>query len=216
MLMPPQQPQNQPAPVSNSDPTYGFITDPAQKPKRRFSFSLPGGNNLTKLTLLIVAAGAIVGILIVIASSVFGSSGVNKKELVDAVAQAQEITRVSDLVSQQSRDPVTLGLASTTSTSLTSQRAELLAYLKKAKEKVSPKDVAIYLNKKNDTDLQTAAQNNRLSDAYYTYLKNELGKYQTALKTAHKDNPKGAKTILNNAYNSTQTILSTQQITTAQ
>lgn len=173
---------------------------------------MPGGSNLTKVVLLVVASGAFLGILIIVLSSVF-SPKVNTKELTDVIARAQEISRISDSISLKSRDINTANLASTTSAALTSEKTELLTYLGQRRHKISPKDEAIYLNKTTDTEIETALQNNRLSDYYNSYLKTNLAAYENSIKTAY-NTAGGAnlKAALNNYSISTTTILKTQQL----
>jgi hypothetical protein len=220
MLMPPQQPQNQPTlnsgPHGELDPNYGFIFNGQQKPRRRFSLGrLPGGSNIAKLAVLFVAGGAILGIIIIVLSSTLFSTKINTKELDDVIARAQEISRVSDLVAQNTRDVNTLNLASTTSTSLTSQQEELLTYLHKFHKKISAKDLGLYLDKTTDTQVQTAASTNTLTTAYYNYLKKHLADYNNSVKTAYNTSGPAAKTILQNTSSSNQVLLNSQQLATA-
>jgi hypothetical protein len=213
MLMLPQH-HDQPASLPNANPDYNFIFSD-QKPRRRFSLRLPGGNSLTKLAILIITGGAVLGILIIVLSSFFGPK-VNTKEITDVVARAQEITRVSDSVTVKSHDLNTANLSSTTSAALTSQQGQLTTYLKKNRKKVSPKETAIYQNKKTDDEIQSADQNNRLSEYYASYLKKNLADYQASIKTAY-DTAGGPniKSTLDDFSKSNQIILSTQQIATA-
>jgi hypothetical protein len=218
--MPPQQ-QNQPTmtpgPGGNLDPNYGFIFNGQKQPKKRLNFNLlPSGNNLTKITMLIVGVGAVLGILIIILSSVFGSKGVDTNQLVGIAARAREINRVSDLVLQQSNDTNTDNLAATTANSLSSEQAGIFAYLNGLHIKVNIKELGVYQDKNTDTELQTAAQNNSLSSYYNSYLKKQLTTYQNELKTTF-DATKSSKlqAILKDAYSSTNVVLTSQQVASA-
>jgi hypothetical protein len=216
MLMPKEQQQNNSTTGSNPDPNYNFIFND-QKPKGRFSLRLPGSNSPLKLALLVVAGGAVLGILIIVLSSVLGPKGINTKQVTDVVATAQEISRVSDLVIRQSRDLNTVNLAVTTSTTLTSEQTELISVLAKNHKRVPLKNFSIYLNKKTDAEIQTANQNNHLSEYYYSYLKKNLPDYQAAIKTAYDgSNSANLKNILNGYSISNATILKTQQLAAAQ
>ena len=213
VLMQPQQPATTSPP--SPTPEYNFIFND-QKPKRGFSLKLPASNNIGKLALLIVSGGAVIGVLIIIASSLF-SPKINKAQITDVIARAQEISRVSDLVSQRATDINTQNLASTTSATLTSNEVQLLNYLSSHKTKIPQKDLSLYLNKKTDDEVQSALQNNRLSEYYYSYLKKNMNDYETAIKTAY--NTAGGpiiKSDLNGISISATTILSTQQLATAQ
>jgi hypothetical protein len=209
MLMQPQQAVDPNSP----NPDYNFIFSD-QKSKRRFS--IPKVNSPIKLALLIVGAGFVIGILVIVASSLFAPK-FNSKEITEVVGRAQEISRVSDVVAQQSNDINAVNLASTTSTTLSSQKTELLNYVNTHKKKILAKNLGLYTNKKTDAEIQTAEQANRLSEYYNSYLKNNLSAYQAAIKTAY-DTSSGPnlKLILNNSSISNQTILSTKQLATAQ
>jgi hypothetical protein len=202
------------SPGGTTDPNYNFIFND-QKPKRRFR--LPSINSPLKMALLIIGAGAVLGALIIVLSSVLGPKGLNAKQLSDVIAKAQEIGRVSDLVTQQSRDLDTVNLAVTTSTTLTSEQTELVSVLKLKHKKILTKDLNFYLNKQTDAEIQTASQNNRLSEYYYSYLKKNLPSYQESIKTAYDGTGStNLKNILNSYSISNATILKTQQLATAQ
>jgi hypothetical protein len=206
-----QPQQEQPSNLPNPNPDYNFIFND-QKSKRRFGFKIPGGNNVTKLVFFIIAGALVLGVLIIVLSNIF-SPKLNTKQVTDVVARGEEISRVSDVVRQKSRDLNTGNLASTTSTVLTSQEVQLVDYLKKNKKRVPTKDITIYLSKKTDAEIDAADQSNRLSEYYYAYLKKNLTDYQTALKTAY-DAASGPtlKNIAQEYSISTQTILKTQQL----
>jgi uncharacterized protein YpmB len=212
VLMPPQQ--NQPPALPNANPEYNFIFNGQQQSKKRFS--LPGGNNFVKIAFLIVGVGFIVGILIIVASSFFGPK-INTKQVTDVIARGVEITRVSDEVTQKSRDLNTANLASTTSATLSSEDNQLLSYLNKNKKKVNKKDLSLYVSKNTVAEIVSADQNNRLSEYYNSYLKKNLTDYLTAIKTAYDStNGPTLKADLLQFSNSTKTILSTQQLATTQ
>jgi hypothetical protein len=200
------------SPGGTTDPNYNFIFND-QKSKRRFNFKLPGTSSPIKMALLIVGAGAILGVLIIVLSSVLGPKGLNTKQLTDTIARAQEISRVSDIVTRQSRDLNTVNLATTTSTTLTSEQVGLLSTLAKNHKKVLVKDFSVYFDKRTDAEIQTASQNNRLSEYYYSYLKKNLSDYQSSIKTAYGGTGStGLKNILNSYSISNATILKTQQL----
>jgi hypothetical protein len=218
MLMPPQQqpapPTMTPGPNGNLDPNYGFIFNGQQKaPGGKFKFSLPGSGGSRRLIYMLLAGGIGLIILIPVLSGIFLKSGVNSKELIDVIAHAREIIRVSAIVEQKASDQSTKNLAATTQTALVSEETEMLNYL--GKVKVGIKDVQIYFDKNAENKVLTSIQNNNLNTTYGTYLKNELGKYQSAVKTANSKAPKKAKVILQEIYSSNQTILSSQQVARA-
>jgi hypothetical protein len=210
VLMPPEAQQQTPAPAGNTNPDFNFIFNGDQKPKRRFR--LPSTSSPIKLALLIIGGGAIIGILIIVVSNLF-SPKINTKEILDVAAQAQEISRVSASVAEKSHDLNTANLASTASTTLNSQEIELIDYLKGNKKKANPKDLSIFLSKQTDSEVETANQNNRLSEYYYSYLKKNLGQYEASIKTAY-NTASGAnlRNSLQDFSKSTQVILSTMQL----
>jgi hypothetical protein len=211
VLMPPQQPQT-PAntPSGNSNPDYNFIFNGQQQPKKLFR--LPGSNNTAKLAALIVGGAVILGILIIILSSLLGPK-INTKEITEAIGQGVEISRVSNTVIEKSHDLNTSNLASTTSAALTSEEVQLNDYLNKNKKHVGVKAISLYKNSKTDAELDAADQSNHLSEYYYSYLKKNLTDYQTALKTASETaSGPNLKNMTQGYILSTQTILKTQQL----
>jgi hypothetical protein len=209
--MPPQQ--NQQPTLPNSNPDYNFIFN-NQKPQRRFSLKF-SGNSLGKLALLIIGGCIVLGIVIIVLSSLFGPK-INTKQIVDIMARDEEIRRVSTIVVQKTTDLNTANLASTTSAALTSDESRLNDYLNNNKVKAPPKELVVYINKNTDGEIDSAEQNNRLSEYYNSYLKKVLTDYQTAIKTAY-DGTNGTKirSELQEISDSTKTILSAPQLASA-
>jgi hypothetical protein len=209
--MPPQQ--NQQPTLPNSNPDYNFIFN-NQKPQRRFSLKF-SGNSLGKLALLIIGGCIALGIVIIFLSSLFGPK-INTKQIVDIMARDEEIRRVSTIVVQKTTDLNTANLASTTSAALTSDESRLNDYLNNNKVKAPPKELVVYTNKNTDAEIDSAEQNNRLSEYYNSYLKKVLTDYQTAIKTAY-DGTNGPKvrSELQEISDSTKTILSAPQLASA-
>jgi len=200
--MQPEQPQ---ANTSNPNPQYDFIMNAGKQPKKNFSLPKLNLPRPVKLTLAGIVA---LFVIIVLSSIFFGSKTGTYQPLIDAMARAQEITRVSALAQQNdSQDQIVQNLAATVQTALSSQNAQLSAYLKTNKATPSTKALAIDQNKATDAQLQAAAQNNNLATVYETYLKQNLATYKNDLSTAYqKAGPKG-KVILSASYNSVQVLL---------
>jgi peroxiredoxin family protein len=211
------QPQDEP-PINlgtdkNLDPNYKFIFNGQQKPSGRFPFRLPGSNNLAKITALVVAGAMFLGLLIVVFSSFFGSKGVNTNQVVDLIARGQEISRVSDLVVQQSKDTDTINLATTTSATISSDQVQLVDYIhKKVHKKIKNKDIDALKDSKTDEQMQAANQTNSLSSYYYGYLKKHLEDYQAAIRLTAADNPPSLSPVLNQSLKSASTILTDPQV----
>lgn len=162
---------------------------------------------------ILVAVGVLFLLVIglVVFSSLSKDSGPSD-QLVAVMGTAQEISRVSDLVSKSSRDIGTLGLASTTSTATASEASQFAAYAAKAGIKYDAKKLALYHDSKIDTDLATAEQNNTVEQTYYDYLKVELVKYENHLKALSITKSKTLLELVTESYNSTQNLLASTEL----
>jgi hypothetical protein len=124
------------------------------------------------------------------------------------MAQNQEIVRVSQLQEQKFKDQDTKDLSATTQAVMSSQKFQFANYLSKAGVKYSPQQLLAKMNASTDTDLQTAAQNNNLDQAYIAYLKNSLTTYLDSLNsTSRTSKSQSLKDTLRSAQNSVQTLL---------
>lgn len=190
---------------SSPTPQYDFILNGGQAPAKKPLGSLPK-------PLLIVAGAAILILIIIIWSSLSSGKSTDNTKVVEAMARAQEISRVSQLVEGQSKDSNTQALAATVQTTLSSQQAQLNSYLKDHKKKVGDKELAIYKDSGTDGQLQSAALNNSLELTYATYLKNNLAAYNSSLSTAYSSASGSLKSLLGDAYRSNQVILGSPQL----
>ncbi len=190
---------------SSPTPQYDFILNGGQAPAKKTFGSLPK-------PLLFVAGAVILILVIIIWSSLSSGKSTNTSKVVDAMARAQEISRVSQLIESQSKDSNTQALAVTVQTTLSSQQAQMTAYLKNHGKKVSDKELAIYKDSGTDSQLQSAALNNNLEPTYDTYLKNSLATYNASLSTAYSSASGSLKPQLNDAYKSNQVILDSPQL----
>jgi hypothetical protein len=157
---------------------------------------------------------ALVFVVVIIAALVFSSGGSgSSQQVLDLMCQNQEIVRVSAAQDQKFTDGDTKGLSATTQASLSSQNLELANYLAKANFKYDQKALAAKTNPATDTQLQTAAQNNNLDDAYALFLRNSLRAYQDSLSSTFKTaTSKSLKDTLQAAYDSVRTILESPQL----
>jgi hypothetical protein len=201
MLMQPQSP----------NPNFDFMLKDQPKPKRSF---MP---NLSKpLKIGLAVAGGII-LLIIISSLLSGRNNGASQPIIGALARGQEILRVTALLQQppmQLRDPQTQALSATVSSSLSSDQQQLVSYLAKNHTKVNTVQLAADVNKSTDASLQSASQNNNLDSAYITYLKSNLGTYQTDIQTAYKSAGSNGKALLQKSFDSVNTILSSPQLKT--
>jgi hypothetical protein len=201
MLMQPQSP----------NPNFDFMLKDQPKPKRSF---MP---NLSKpLKIGLAVTGGII-LLIIISSLLSGRNNGASQPIIGALARGQEILRVTALLQQpplQLRDPQTQALSATVSSSLSSDQQQLVSYLAKNHTKVNTVQLAADVNKSTDASLQSASQNNNLDSAYITYLKSNLGTYQTDIQTAYKSAGSNGKALLQKSFDSVNTILSSPQLKT--
>lgn len=194
MLMQPQTPA----------PNYNFIMQDAQKPKRSFKLPMP---NLPKPFGAILLG--VLGIFVLIIVYALFTGGGKSSGLGDIAARAQEISRVSKLVVDQSKDPATTSLATTVGASMNSDIGQIQNYLtKNGGKKLGVKSLAIHKKSSTDNDVQGAAQNGTIAAYYKTYLQDNLTSYQASLKTAYNSGSAKVKPILSSAYDSAQIILS--------
>ena len=192
------------APNSN----YDFIMKDGQPAKKGFKLPSTG---LPKKA--VWAIGGVLGLMIlaVIYSAVSGGGG-SGQPYANALARGQEIIRVSTSVGQLAQDVPTQNLAATTQNALTSEQTQLTAYLTTQKIKVSTLALNGDKNTSTDSAMQTANTNGNLNSVYAAYLKSQLQLYAADLKTAYNSSGSHGKTILSNAFNSTEVLLQSPEI----
>ena len=187
-------------------PNYDFIMQDKKTAKKKLP--LPSLPKLPKpFGTILVIVFVIFLLIIIIAVAFRGGSGGNQP-LTDAMARAQEISRVSSLVQQAAPDSQTKDLAVTVQGSLGSEEAQFNNYIQKSGgKKVNLAKLTTDQNSNSDAQVKTAAQNNNLGQFYTAYLKNGLATYKSLLQTAYTSAKGDGKTTLSNAYNSIQVIL---------
>lgn len=198
-----------------SGPQYDFILKNGENRPKKLGLKLPF-SNLPKPILIGLAAVFGFFLIIILLSLLGGRGSGTSDKYLRVMARAQEIARVSDLVSAKSASSDTKSLAITVSTSLNSEQNQLGAYLKSAHLKYSSKSLAIYLNKNTDASLNAAAQNNSLDQTYFGYLKTQLSAYQSSIRTAYQSAGQAAKPILYSFLASVQTIMASPQLAAGQ
>ncbi len=190
---------------NSPNPNYDFILKDAPAQKRSL---IP-----TKNPILMIAGALIILMLLIIAYGVVvGGGKVNSTGLIDILGRSQEISRITQAQQPNLKDPPTVALAATTQVSANSQQAQVSKYLASHKVKIDKKKLAVYAanDKSVEAQFATAAQTNNLDGAYVAYLKGALTNYSNSLKSAYSASKSAdAKAILQNSYDSTQTLLST-------
>lgn len=189
----------------NPNPNFDFMLKDAPAAKR--GSAMP---TLPKPLVIGIGVFLVIIVLIVISSLMSGRKNGSLQPYINVLAREQEILRVTDLAQQQLQlqDPQTQALAATVNSSLSSDQSQLSALLAQNKIKPTPLQLAADTDKTVDAALQSATQNNTLDDAYISYLRGALSKYEAELQTAYKSAGPSGKAILKQAFESTGTLLS--------
>lgn len=191
--------------------------NPSSEPDFDFMLKQQAAQKSSMLTTLgkpmkILFVAVLVLIVVTFGAMLFNRGAGNGDDVVDLMAQSQEIVRVSQLEEQSFKDADTKDLAATTTITMQSSQNQLGSYLKKSGIKYSEKDLAANTNKNADAQLQTAAQNNNLDSAYSAYLKSSLSKYKASLENVYKTAPpQSLKAILEETYISINNLLEAPQ-----
>lgn len=202
--MPPQTDESS----TSSDPNdFDFMLKQQSEQKKRFGW-LSKLNTPAKL-LIAAATGLIIAI---ITAAILGGGQNSGDQVIGLMAQNQEIVRVSQAQEQKFKDQDTKDLSATTQAVMSSQKFQFGIYLGQAEVKYSPQQLSSKMDEKTDTDLQTAAQNNDLDQAYTAYLKNSLTTYLNSLSSLlQTTNSQSLKDALQSARDSIQTLLNSPQ-----
>ncbi|MGH7157389.1 MAG: hypothetical protein ACREGG_04755 [Candidatus Saccharimonadales bacterium] len=174
----------------------------------RFSWAHLHGH--TQVTLGVIAG---VILLIVAFSLLSGRNNGSSQDFVGVLARGQETLRVTQVAQQLNlQDPQSVALAATVDAGLSSDQVQLKNYL--AKNKISISDAQLAADKDSSTDasLQSASQNNNLDGAYVSYLKTALTQYETDLQTTYKSVGPNGKNLLQTAFGSANTLLTTSPL----
>jgi hypothetical protein len=186
------------------NPDFDFMLKNNPQPKP--GLGLPSVNKPVK----IAAAVVIVIIILIIGSSILSSGKGNGVQTVTAaIVRGQEIIRVTQLVqNEQLQDPGTTALAATISSTLSSQQAQLTAYLAQGHTKLSSLQLSADTDKTVDAQMQAASQNSQLDETYKNYLTQSLAKYQSDLDIAYKSVGPNGKALLKDAFDSNNVLMS--------
>lgn len=170
------------APIAEPQNPYEFLTAPAP-PARR---SLPGlgPNSPVAQRLLIIVGGLAVVVIVlgVLASSLFGGGNTNIKGLTLAAQQQAEIARVSQFGAQQAVSQNVKNFAASTQLSILSDQQQLITFLQKNGQKISPKQLGLAQNPKTDAALTTAQAASTYDETFTAIVQNQLKSYGQNLK----------------------------------
>lgn len=170
-------------------PDYDFILNHGAKKSKRSI--LPGSGSSKKQRIVMAIGGGLALLVIVLfgASLLFG--GKKPQGLLEIAQTQQELIRVSALGSKAdsfaARD-----LSVTTQLTLTSDQADVVAYMKDHGQKTNVKLLNLKMNSQTDAVLTQAAESNRFDEVFTQTIQQELVAYQQQLKSAYDatSNPK--------------------------
>lgn len=188
--LPPQnvnQPPVAPQPGTPGHNPYEFIMNPEKPAKKPVALA---GNSLTQRLLIAGGGLVILIILVIVVASLITSGGKEKTTNFLAIAQEQtELVRIASDASTHVTSIPAQNLAQNVQASVASQNGELLAYLKKTGQKVSPAQLTLKHSKTTDATLTAAQENNTYDTAFKTVIQADLDTYMASLKKAYKLNP---------------------------
>lgn len=166
--MSPQQPTPQ-----NLD----FILQTNQPKPRRLN-----GGSKTQRILVVVATGVILVILaFVFLAIVQRSNRQGSAELVDLAAYQTELSRIIEIGVKNSPDSSIQGIARTSSLTLTSDLIRTKKMIASKNAKIGKSDLAKYVTKSIDADLQTAKTANNFDVVFTKLIDEKLSDYKLKL-----------------------------------
>lgn len=193
-----------------AEANYDFIVNPDSKPSKPL---LPGGDSM-KGRIIIVVGGLIAFIIVaLIAITLLSSGGKENRAQLVKLAQAQaEIVRVSTLGTERARSSASQNLAITTSLTLQSDSAQLLAALDKQGIKISKKDLAAGKDAKTDAALTAAEQSNQFDTIFIQTIQAMLVTYQKDMQAAYEaSKSKNLKAVLEQQFSNAAILAERQQ-----
>ena len=206
--MPPYQPNNLSQPPANNPNPYGFITDPAKPPKTPMF-----GGSMKSRIILVVAGLIVVFILgLIINTLLSASSNKSNQVLKNAVAEQQEIIRISEMGMKDALTPDTKGYATTVNFVTKTSQKNLQERLGKQKIKMNKQDFASKTNTKTDELLKSASASNSYDEAMNSALDKLLEQHMKTIQTAY-DMSGSAKTkeVLKKDFESTKILANHQK-----
>ena len=206
--MPPYQPNNLSQPPANDPNPYGFITDPAKPPKTPMF-----GGSMKSRVILVVAGLIVVFILgLIINTLLSASSNKSNQVLKNAVAEQQEIIRISEMGMKDALTPDTKGYATTVNFVTKTSQKNLQERLGKQKIKMNKQDFASKTNTKTDELLKSASASNSYDEAMNSALDKLLEQHMKTIQTAY-DMSGSAKTkeVLKKDFESTKILANHQK-----
>lgn len=199
--------------MAEHHPDYDFIMNPGGSAKPVKNPLVPSGNSM-KMRIIVVAVGAVLLLIAaIVVISLLGSAGkAAKADLITAAQQQTELIRVSKFGADRARGASAKNLAMTTSLTMQSGQAKLVAAMKKQGVKVSPEELAAGKNTRTDAALTAAEQSNRFDEAFTEQIQKQLVAYQSALKAAHdKASNQQLKQVLAEQFDNADLLVTAKQ-----
>lgn len=144
------------------------------------------GSPNTKGILFVVAAVAVVVIILVVVMAIVRGGGASSADFVTIAQEQQEINRVAGLQGDSLTDPDARNFVTATKLTMSSDKASLLDYMKRAGLKVSEKELALGQSTATDSKLTDAQSTNTLDATLVKILQDELTQYQQSLAKAYQ------------------------------
>lgn len=191
----------------NNQSQYDFILN--NQPQKRSFFA--GSKNMRILFVVGLVLVLLVAFLVLMSVLNSGKkAGVD--ELVGIAQDQTEIVRIATAGSTAARSTDTRGFAVTTNLSLSSSQKDLLAAIKRHGKKLGTKELALKRSTETDQALTNATENNRYDEVFKQTMRNELGDYQQALKTAYANSTNITdKQLLDGMYKQASLLLTKTQ-----
>lgn len=206
---PPQQPGMQQQ-FGQPASDYEFIVHPDAHPKPK-----PMQNASKPVRIAVIAGGVLVLIVLLnVIRGVIAGPGPGEKFLSVAQDQQQIIVIATEANKQQALSTINANSSVTTQLSITADQMATTEYMAKNGKSPKPKDLSLMLNGKIITQLEASAAAGTYNETYKTVMTQQLEAYMNNISTLYKqvDGKKG-KALLDNNYKSAKLLLQQLQAT---
>ena len=201
--MQPQQPyySSPTSPVPDNTGQYDFIVNNGAKKG-------PAPKNM--LLFIIGAAVLLIILAWIILSIAFGGKGGNTAPLITIAQEQTEIVRIATAAAQTNRltSQDTRNFTRTTQLTVSSDKAQLLSFLKTNGKKLSEKQLGLKHSATTDSALEAASASGTYDTTMTSVLQTQLKAYQASIKQAFTSASSGSeKTLLDSEYKNATLLL---------
>lgn len=194
------------AETNNQTPNFEFIMKQEPKPKR--PLRLP-----TNLPRPVVLGGlAVFALLIIVMIASLFKGGGNTTGIYQLMSDANTVAIVSQDTTLSTTNTDSQNIANTVRQSMLSQQQQFKKYLISQKIKPNLKLIASKPDASSAAALSNSKLNNTYDSVYKNYLKTSLSAYQVDLKKTYQTAGPNLKVIINSAYASNSTLLTSKQL----